>query len=67
MVLIVHHSHVTRHNRALCAAQVPEGAHHLDLMFSNPADPPAVRAVRDVEIATMRRWIGAGGGGRGRA
>mmetsp|Transcript_65599 Transcript_65599/g.179928 ORF Transcript_65599/g.179928 Transcript_65599/m.179928 type:complete len:208 (+) Transcript_65599:108-731(+) len=43
----------------LVAIEVPQGAHHLDLMFSNPADPPAVRAVRDKEVAIIRSWIGA--------
>ncbi|GIL58532.1 hypothetical protein Vafri_13455 [Volvox africanus] len=34
-----------------------QGAHHLDLMFSNPADPPSVRAARQMEMRHVRRWI----------
>lgn len=33
------------------------GAHHLDLMFSNPADPPDVRAARTTEIGHIRSWV----------
>ena len=53
------------------------GAHHLDLMFEDPNDPPCARAAREVEEANVRRWIaegyaeagamrGAGRSGRGR-
>ncbi|GAX83175.1 hypothetical protein CEUSTIGMA_g10601.t1 [Chlamydomonas eustigma] len=36
---------------------IPEGAHHLDLMFSNPEDPPSVIEVRRQEREWMRIWI----------
>ena len=48
---------LTNLSAGVTAIEVPGGAHHLDLMFSNPADPPAVRRVRDAEVAAMRRWI----------
>ena len=36
---------------------IPEGAHHLDLMFSNEDDPPSVIEVRRQEREWMVRWI----------
>ncbi|KAF0686757.1 Aste57867_21462 [Aphanomyces stellatus] len=32
-------------------------AHHLDLMFSNDADPETVRAARATEMSHVRKWI----------
>ena len=40
-------------SRTLVAIEVPQGAHHLDLMFSHPEDPPPVRAARDAEFALL--------------
>ena len=37
------------------------GAHHLDLMFEDPADPPCAKQARDIEE------VSAGGGGGGGA
>jgi hypothetical protein len=39
------------------AVVIPEGAHHLDLMFSHPDDPPSVEAARRREMAHVRAWI----------
>lgn len=36
---------------------IEQGAHHLDLRASHPADPPWVTAVREEELAAMREWI----------
>ena len=44
-------------SRTLVAIEVPQGAHHLDLMFSHPEDPPPVRAARDAEFALLREWL----------
>jgi lysosomal Pro-X carboxypeptidase len=44
-------------SRTLVAIEVPQGAHHLDLMFSHPEDPPPVRAARDAEVALLREWL----------
>ena len=42
----------------LIAVDIAQGAHHLDLFFSDPADPPSVIAARQVEVAAIRRWVG---------
>ena len=42
---------------SVVAVLIPEGAHHLDLMFSNPLDPPSVIAARDTQRAHMRAWV----------
>ena len=42
---------------SLLAIMIPDGGHHLDLMFSHPSDPPTVRAARAFELANIRRWI----------
>ena len=36
---------------------IPEGAHHIDLFFSNDLDPDSVRAARAAEIAAIRSWL----------
>ena len=36
---------------------IHDGAHHLDLMFSHPDDPPSVRQARDLEREYMHRWV----------
>jgi len=36
---------------------IPNGAHHLDLFFSNPADPPDVIAARKLELEMIAKWI----------
>ncbi|PNH10179.1 Dipeptidyl peptidase 2 [Tetrabaena socialis] len=42
---------------SVVAVIIPEGAHHLDLMFSHPADPGCVRAARATEMRHVRRWV----------
>jgi hypothetical protein len=34
-----------------------QGAHHLDLMFSHPLDPPSVTAARQTELKHITKWI----------
>lgn len=41
----------------LVSVFVPEGAHHLDLMFSNPMDPIQVTNVRTYEMQMVRAWV----------
>lgn len=36
---------------------IPEGGHHLDLFFSNDADPDSVTQARAVEVASIKQWI----------
>eukprot|EP01120_Amphizonella_sp_Union-15-10_P008998 TRINITY_DN3325_c0_g2_i1.p1 TRINITY_DN3325_c0_g2~~TRINITY_DN3325_c0_g2_i1.p1 ORF type:complete len:481 (+),score=63.13 TRINITY_DN3325_c0_g2_i1:20-1462(+) len=42
---------------SLVAIIIPDGAHHLDLRESNPADPPSVIAARNLEKSYLRKWI----------
>jgi lysosomal Pro-X carboxypeptidase len=44
---------------SLIAIPIDEGGHHLDLMFSHPADPPSVRRAREQEKREIRKWIRA--------
>jgi lysosomal Pro-X carboxypeptidase len=37
---------------------IKDGAHHADLMFSNPNDPPSFKLVREAQLASIRKWIG---------
>jgi lysosomal Pro-X carboxypeptidase len=56
--------------RDLVVLNISQAAHHLDLFFSNPADPPAVTAARLEQMRLVRRWVDAAwadarGDGRG--
>ena len=42
---------------SLVAVNIPEGAHHLDLMFSNEEDPPSVLEARRLQEKHIRKWI----------
>lgn len=42
---------------SLVSIMIPEGAHHLDLRFSNDLDPPSVRAARAMELQYFWEWI----------
>jgi lysosomal Pro-X carboxypeptidase len=44
-------------SESVIALKVEGGAHHLDLMFATPLDPPGVVAAREVEKQHMNRWI----------
>lgn len=39
------------------AILIDESAHHLDLFFSNPEDPPSVTAARKLEVEQIRQWL----------
>ncbi|EGZ26325.1 hypothetical protein PHYSODRAFT_327243 [Phytophthora sojae] len=41
---------------SVVAVLIDGGAHHLDLMFSNPLDPEPVKAARAAEKQHMKRW-----------
>jgi len=43
---------------SVVAVILPMGAHHLDLMFEDPADPPCAKVARATEEAHIRKWIG---------
>eukprot|EP00668_Euglena_longa_P040617 GGOE01053483.1.p1 GENE.GGOE01053483.1~~GGOE01053483.1.p1 ORF type:complete len:117 (-),score=15.80 GGOE01053483.1:110-460(-) len=42
---------------SVVALFVPQGAHHLDLMFSTPQDPPGLGDVRRAELEHVDQWI----------
>lgn len=42
---------------SVVAVRVPEGAHHLDLMFSHPLDTRGVRRARETELWHIQKWI----------
>jgi lysosomal Pro-X carboxypeptidase len=44
-------------SNTLVAITIPEGAHHLDLMFSNDEDPDSVVEARILEEKYIARWI----------
>lgn len=46
----------TRDTASTPALLIPEGAHHLDLFFSNPMDPQAVTDVRAQQVALVGKW-----------
>jgi hypothetical protein len=42
---------------SVLAFTVQGGAHHLDLMWSNPDDGRSVRDVRQAQLRQVRRWV----------
>ena len=42
---------------SLPAVVIPSGAHHIDLMFSDPADPADVTAARAKEMSILHGWM----------
>ena len=44
-------------SESVAAVVIPHGAHHLDLMFSNAADPADVIAARELEVQHMHKWV----------
>ncbi|ETV97723.1 hypothetical protein H310_09096 [Aphanomyces invadans] len=42
---------------SVIAIAIDQGGHHLDLMFSNEADPQSVRDARELEKKEIRKWI----------
>ena len=48
-------------SETVVAVIIPEGAHHLDLMFAHPDDPLSVREARHVELQHIKRWLGLSG------
>lgn len=42
---------------SLVSILIPDGAHHLDLRYSNDDDPPSVRAARALEVMYFQKWI----------
>jgi lysosomal Pro-X carboxypeptidase len=39
------------------AVVIEEGAHHTDLMFGNPADPPSLIEARRQELGYLTGWL----------
>lgn len=42
---------------SLISILIPDGAHHLDLRYTNDHDPPSVRAARALEVNYFHKWI----------
>lgn len=42
---------------SLVSILIPDGAHHLDLRYSNKYDPPTVRTARALELKYFKEWI----------
>ena len=42
--------------RGLYSILIPNGAHHLDLMFSHENDPDDVIRARQFEMSQVRKW-----------
>lgn len=36
---------------------IPDGAHHVDLMYSHEGDTEAIRQARQLELQHMRAWV----------
>ncbi len=47
----------TNLSSSLLSILIPNGAHHVDLMFSHPADPPDIVQARAFELDQIARWI----------
>ena len=45
--------------RDLISLNVSDAGHHADLMFATAEDPPSFAAARAVEVAFVRKWLGA--------
>jgi len=41
----------------LIAIVIPNGGHHVDLMFSHEDDTEDIKKVREIELEAIRRWI----------
>jgi lysosomal Pro-X carboxypeptidase len=44
-------------NPTAVAVTIPEGGHHLDLMFAHEADPDSVKRARETQRAHIARWV----------
>lgn len=44
-------------SESVVAVLINDGAHHLDLRGSNPADPQSVKDARQLEISHIKQWI----------
>uniref|UniRef100_A0A7S1IYG6 Uncharacterized protein n=1 Tax=Eutreptiella gymnastica TaxID=73025 RepID=A0A7S1IYG6_9EUGL len=45
-------------SESLVAVVMPHGAHHSDLFFSRPSDPPDVVRARAIEEQWVHKWVG---------
>jgi lysosomal Pro-X carboxypeptidase len=48
---------VANTSASLPALVIPGAAHHLDLFFTDPRDPPSVTQARKDEMAYVKGWV----------
>eukprot|EP00123_Amoebidium_parasiticum_P017854 comp24009_c0_seq1/m.42821 comp24009_c0_seq1/g.42821 ORF comp24009_c0_seq1/g.42821 comp24009_c0_seq1/m.42821 type:complete len:556 (-) comp24009_c0_seq1:545-2212(-) len=44
-------------NPSLVAVNIKEGGHHVDLMFSDPADTKSIKKAREIEVTNIHKWV----------
>ena len=47
----------TNASSSLTSFVIADGAHHVDLFFTDPADPPSITAARAYEVSAFTGWI----------
>jgi hypothetical protein len=45
-------------SQSLWSIVIPNGAHHVDLMFTTKDDPPDLAIAREFEVEKMKEWLG---------
>ena len=43
--------------KSITLITIPNGAHHVDLMFSSPHDTPDIKRARVIEKKEIKKWV----------